>query len=114
MPAWSSSSRGIRPSTKPGAIQYCCTTYVGASDQADEYTEPHWLIEAIEDQGWHLEQLDYLCVELERNPNIVGDGNRPSCRIEAKLMFRRTHTNAPPAPPDPGTAAHPTPGQEQH
>ncbi|MGV2383624.1 UNVERIFIED_CONTAM: hypothetical protein QOZ25_30195, partial [Pseudomonas aeruginosa] len=63
--------------------------------QAEEYTEPHWLIEAIEDQGWRLERLDYLCVELERNPNIIG-GSRPSCRIEAKLMFRRI-----PSAPDP-------------
>lgn len=71
---------------------FCCTALVGVSDGPEEYVEPHWLIGAIENQGWQLERLDYLCVELERIPHVVGEGSRPSIRIEAKLMFRRAST----------------------
>ena len=71
---------------------YCCTAYVGMSDRPEEYIEPHWLIEAIENHGWQLQQLDYLCVELARRSDLGGIG-QPSCRIEAKLIFRRNPTD---------------------
>jgi hypothetical protein len=66
---------------------FCCTAYVGMSDSPQEYVEPHWLIAAIEQQGWTLQQLDYLCIELDRY--TIAAQYRPSSRIEAKLMFRR-------------------------
>lgn len=71
----------------------CCTAYVGMSDSPEEYIEPHWLIEAIEQQGWTLQQLDYLSIELDRHE--MGSYYRPSSRIEAKLMFRRAPAPAP-------------------
>ena len=72
---------------------FCCTTYVGMSDNPQEYVEPHWLIEAIEHRGWTLQQLDYLCIELNRYQ--MGSQYQPSSRIEAKLMFRRAPDPAP-------------------
>lgn len=71
---------------------YCCTAYVGMSNRPDEYVEPHWIIEAIENHGWRLAQLDYLCIELDRTADLMGTSTLAKCRIEAKLMFRRRPT----------------------
>lgn len=81
---------------------FCCTAFVGSNNDPEGYAEPTWLIAAIEYEGWHLERLEYLCVDLERTEHTLGGGFRVSSRIEAKLMFRRQPDSAP-NPPTPAT-----------
>lgn len=47
-----------------------------------------YLIEAIESQGWRLENLDHVWIQTTNETGRAGDANRGA--VTAQMLFRRT------------------------